>query len=130
MTSRDPRIANGIKGPTGPTGPAGAAGSWATTQTIKAENGTTYIAISSDLGKLVTLNSTANPLNVTINTSLGLTAGQRIDFVQLGTGQVVFVNSGVTLNFTPGLKLRTRYSSATLICLSSNNYLLVGDLSA
>jgi hypothetical protein len=120
----------GARGPTGVTGATGATGSWESTQTIKTETGTTYIPISSDLGKLVTLNSTANPLNVTINSSLGLTAGQRIDFVQLGTGQVVFVNGGITLNATPGLKLRARYSAATLVCLSSNNYILVGDLSA
>jgi hypothetical protein len=98
-------------------------------QVIKSETGTTYTAISSDLNKLVTLNN-SSAITVTINTSLALSAGQRIDFVQLGTGQVTFSNSSVTLNGTPGLKLRARYSSATLICLSSDNYILVGDLSA
>jgi len=126
-------VGGGIKGDTGAQGepgPAGADGGWSTAQTIKAENDATYIAISSDLGKLVTLDNAANPLNVTINSSLGLTTGQRIDFAQLGTGQVVFVASGVTLNATPGFKLRARYSAATLVCLSSNNYILIGDLSA
>jgi hypothetical protein len=98
-------------------------------QTIKPETGTTYTAISSDVNKLVTLNNSSS-ITVTIGTSLALSDGQRIDFVQLGTGQVTFSNSSVTLNGTPGLKLRARYSSATLICLSSDNYILVGDLSA
>ena len=98
-------------------------------QVIKSETGTTYTAVSSDLNKLVTLNN-SSAITVTINTSLALFPGQRIDFVQLGTGQVTFSNSSVTLNGTPGLKLRARYSSATLVCLSSNNYLLIGDLNA
>lgn len=98
-------------------------------QTIKPETGTTYTAISSDVNKLVTLNNSSS-ITVTIGTSLALSDGQRIDFAQLGAGQVTFSNSSVTLNATPGLKLRARYSSATLICLSSNNYILIGDLSA
>jgi hypothetical protein len=113
----------------GVAGPAGVDGSWATTQTLRNEITTTITAISSDLGKLVT--SLANtPVNVVIDSSLGLTTGQRIDFLQIGTGQVTFVASGVTLNATPGLKLRARYSAATLVCLTSNTYVLVGDLSA
>jgi hypothetical protein len=43
---------------------------------------------------------------------------------------VTFSASSTTVNGTPGLKLRARYSAATLICLASNTYLLVGDLSA
>ena len=107
----------------------GVAASWATTQTINAQIGTTYTPSALDLGRLVTLNN-ASAVTVTINTSLGLTAGQRIDFAQLGAGQVTFSASSTTVNGTPGLKLRARYSAATLICLSTNTYLLVGDLSA
>jgi hypothetical protein len=36
----------------------------------------------------------------------------------------------VTLNGTPDLKLRARYSAATLVCTASDTYVLVGDLSA
>jgi hypothetical protein len=98
-------------------------------QVLKAETGTEYTVITSDLNKLVTL-SNSSYVTVTIDSDLDLLEGQRIDFVQLGTGQVTFSNSSVTLNGTPGLKLRSRYSAATLICLSSDNYILVGDLSA
>jgi hypothetical protein len=122
MTNRNPAVANvdnAIKG----------IAQQINAQVIKSETGTTYTAVSSDLNKLVTLNN-SSAITVTINTSLALSAGQRIDFVQLGTGQVTFSNSSVTLNGTPGLKLRARYSSATLVCLSSNNYLLIGDLNA
>jgi hypothetical protein len=60
-----------------------------------------------------------------------LTAGQRIDFMWVGAAtSVTFSASSVTLNGTPGLKLRARYSASTLVCTASNTYVLVGDLSA
>jgi hypothetical protein len=114
----------------GVAGPPGQDASWATTQIIKQETGATpYIAESSDLGKLVTINSSSD-VTITINESLNLSAGQRIDFIRLGTGQITFAASSVTLNATPGLKLRARYSAATLICLGTDDYILIGDLSA
>jgi hypothetical protein len=69
-------------------------------------------------------------ITVTVNTSLGLVAGQSIDFLHLGGSTVTIVASGVTVNATPGLKLRTTYSSATLFCIGANSYVLIGDLSA
>lgn len=91
----------------------------------------TYNPSSFDIGKLVTLSSSsATTVNVN-DMNLFMLPGQSIDFLQLGTGQVTFVPSGIaTCNGTPGLKLRARYSAATLFCLSLNNYVLIGDLSA
>jgi hypothetical protein len=60
-----------------------------------------------------------------------LSAGNRIDFSWVGAAtSVTFAASSTTVNGTPGLKLRARYSAASLVCISSNNYILVGDLSA
>ena len=128
-----PTGATGAVGATGPTGaasnvtgPTGAAGQWNTAQTIDAKTAS-YTAASSDAGELITMDvATAN--NFTVNTSTALSAGQRIDIVQIGNGQTTVVASSVTINATPSLKLRAKYSAATLICLSSNNYVLVGDL--
>ena len=121
--------AQGPQGPQGTTGPTGAAGDWTTGQTINAQTGTTYTVVNSDNGKLVTL-SNASAITVTVNNATALSAGQRIDFAQLGAGQVTFVASAVTINGTPTLKSRTQYSAMSLICTASNVYLLVGDLSA
>jgi hypothetical protein len=86
---------------------------------------------SEDIGKLIIINRDVGGATITINSSLGLSTGQRIDFLWNGfVAAVTFSGSGVTLNGTPGLKLRARYSAATLVCLSSNNYVLIGDLSA
>jgi hypothetical protein len=78
---------------------------------------------------MVTLNS-GSALTLTVNSSLGLTAGQSIDILQLGAGQVTISASGTTVNGTPGLKLRAQYSGATVYCVGSNSYVVIGDLSA
>jgi hypothetical protein len=77
---------------------------------------------------LVTNGVTAG--TVTIGTSLGFTAGQAIDLLATGTGQITVSAGGATLAGTPGFKLRTQYSSATLFCIGTNSYVLIGDLSA
>lgn len=98
--------------------------------TVNAQTGTTYTVLASDAGKLVTL-SNASPVTATLTNTIGLSAGQRIDFLALGSGQVtVAAGSGNTLNGTPGLKLRAQYSAASLVCVSANTYVLVGDLTA
>ena len=121
----------GATGPTGNTGPAGADGSWATTQLTRSVTGSTDTPTSADNGKLITIDTTSSTVTIFINSSLGLSAGQRIDFAWLGAATAAnFSPSSTTINATPGLKLRARYSAATLLCVGSNSYLLVGDLSA
>jgi hypothetical protein len=77
----------------------------------------------------VLINSSSN-LDVTVGGSLDLSVGQRIDIVRLGTGTVTVVASSTTVNATPGLKLRARYSAATLLCVGTDDYILLGDLAA
>lgn len=121
-------------GPTGPTGPAGSAGptgpqgQWDTPQTFSAQTGS-YTLITSDAGKAVTFDS-ASAVNCTINGTLDLQVGQRIDVIQLGAGQVTFVASSATVNATPGLKVRARYSAATVLCVAADSYIVMGDLVA
>jgi hypothetical protein len=52
--------------------------------------------------------------------------------MQFGTGQVTFTaGSGVTLSSAGGkLKTNVRYSSATVLCVASGSYVLIGDLAA
>jgi hypothetical protein len=111
----------------GPTGPAGAPGDWATAQILNTQT-SSYALVSSDVGKLVSLNS-SGALALTLNTGTIFATGARIDLLQLGAGQIT-VGGTATINGTPSLKLRTQYSAATLICLASNSYVLVGDLAA
>lgn len=55
--------------------------------------------------------------------------GTTIDIIQTGTGQVtIAAGDGVTINATPGLKLRAQWSSATLLKRAANTWLVYGDL--
>jgi hypothetical protein len=104
---------------------------WLSSQTIKTPTITSnaYAAISEDNGALLLLDNSSTAMTLNINTGLGLSPGQRIDIIQTGAGQVT-IGGTATINGTPGLKLRARYSSVTLICVSTNAYIAVGDLSA
>lgn len=85
-----------------------------------------YTTASTDAGN--TINSTGSAITVTVNNNL--TAGQRIDFVQTGSGQITFAaGSGVSLaSKNSKLKTAGQYSAATILCLASGSYILVGDL--
>lgn len=89
------------------------------------QTGTTYTLAASDVNKLVTLNN-ANPITVTVPSSV-FTQGQQVNIQQIGAGQVTVATSGTTVTGT-GTKLRAQYSAATLLCTSSNNFTLIGDL--
>lgn len=102
---------------------------------INAQTGTTYTLVAGDAQKLVTLsNGSAITLTIASNATQALPVGTQITISQFGAGQVTVVGAvspnPVTVNATPGLKLRTQYSTATLIQVSTDNWLMVGDLSA
>jgi hypothetical protein len=99
------------------------------TFTVNAQTGTTYTLASTDVNNLVTASNTG-AITVTIPASV-FTVGQSVNVVQLGAGQVSFAaGSGATVYSTPGLKLRAQYSIATVACIATNTFLLVGDLTA
>lgn len=57
--------------------------------------------------------------------------GTQIHILNIGSGTITVAGgSGVTLNGTPGLKLRAQWSSATIIKRASNTWVIVGDLAA
>ena len=69
--------------------------------------------------------------NQTITIPNGVfSVGEQINVAALGDGLVTIDSDGTTvLNATPGTVLRTKYSSATIICIATNTFLIVGDLS-
>jgi len=120
-------------GNTGPQGTKGDKGEFVALS-VNQQTDTTYSLVSSDAFKVVTFaNTSAVTVTVPTNDSQPFANGTTIHFVQTGAGQVTFTNTGsssVLLNATPGLKFRAQYSSASLINLGTNNWVLVGDLSA
>jgi hypothetical protein len=91
-----------------------------------------YTAVLADAGKLVEIsNASANNFTVPLNSSVAYPIGTQINILQTGAGQTTVVaTGGVTINATPGLKLRAQWSSATLIKRGTDTWVLVGDLSA
>ena len=99
--------------------------------TLNAQTGTTYTTVAGDKNKLVTLTN-ASAITLTLPPSV-YSAGQQIHFAQLGAGQVTFAQgSGVTINSTGATstapKIRVQYGTATAICISSNTFLVIGDI--
>jgi len=99
--------------------------------TFNAQTGTTYSLVSGDVNKLVTL-SNAGAITLTVPNGV-FTTGQQINIQQIGVGQVTVVSDGTTVLTSTGATstapaLRSRYSAATIICTSSNNFTVIGDI--
>jgi hypothetical protein len=101
---------------------------------VTTDTSTAYTTVLSDNGKLITL-SNASAITATIppNSSVAYPVGAQLNFVQLGVGQVTFTQgAGVTIVSTGATasapKTRARYSSATAIQTSANNWLVAGDI--
>ena len=91
--------------------------------------GTTYNLASGDVNKLVRFDN-ANTVTVTIPANV-FTAGQQVNVQRVGAGQVQMVQgANVTIASYAGTgpDLRSQYSAATVICTSSNNFTVIGDL--
>lgn len=95
-----------------------------------AQTGTSYTTVLSDLGKNVELNNTSSiTLTVPPSSSVNYPVGSQISLLQTNVGQVTVTGGvGVTINATPGFKLRAQWSSATLIKRSTDTWVLVGDV--
>ena len=111
----------------------GSAASWANVDiTISTATGTTYTPAVTDVNKLVQLNNAAS-ITVTVPASV-FSAGQQVNIQQTGAGQVTVQGDGTTVLTSTGAsgpapKTRAQYSAATIVCTSSNNFTVIGDLS-
>jgi len=75
--------------------------------------------------------SFAGELTILPDSLKNFPVGSSFDVLQVGTGQLTIVaGNGVTVNATPGLKLRTQWSSATIFKRAENTWVVFGDLSA
>lgn len=99
---------------------------------INAQTGTSYNLVANDANNTwVTCNNAAA---ITVNVPANVfSVGDTINVQQIGAGQVTFAQSGTTITSTGATasapKLRTQYASATIICVASNTFTIVGDIS-
>ena len=97
-----------------------------------AQTGTSYTLVLTDAGKLVTLsNAAAITLTIPTEASVAFAVNTRIDIVQIGAGQVTVGGAGVTIrSVSSRLKLSSQYSGATLWKKATNEWYLIGDITA
>ena len=73
----------------------------------------------------------ATTITIPLNSAVAFPVGTSLDILQTSTGQVTIAgDAGVTVNSTPGLKLRTQWSSATLFKRATDTWVVFGDLTA
>ena len=91
-----------------------------------------YTLVLADKNKIVEIsNASANTLTVPPNSSVAFPVGSQINVLQTGAGQTtITAGAGVTINGTPGLKVRAQWSYVTLIKRATDTWVAVGDLSA
>lgn len=93
-----------------------------------------YELTASDAGKIIIMNvnSGSSVLTIPLQTTGQFADNTRIDILQIGSVQTSISNAvGVTLNSkNSNKKLSGAFSAATLIRISSDNWVLIGDLSA
>ena len=95
---------------------------------------TTSITLSSSYVKdsfVSVASATAATITIPADATYNYPVGSSITFQAAGAGQVSFVlASGVTGQYTPGLKLRSQWSVATIQKVAANTWAIYGDLSA
>jgi hypothetical protein len=92
-----------------------------------------YTLVAADKDKMVEMGvGSANTLTVPLNSTIAYPIGTKITVVQTGTGQTTITPAtvGVTINGTPGLKLRAQWSAVTLVKRGTDTWVAFGDLTA
>ena len=100
--------------------------------TISQKTANYTLAALTERDSMIEMNSaSATTLTVPTNATLAYPVGTTIDILRVGAGAVdVAAAAGVTINATPGLKLRAQWSSATLMKRATDTWVLLGDLMA
>jgi len=119
----------GTQGPAGANGATGPSGD--PTLVINAQT-SSYTLVLADASKLVEVsNASANTVTIPLNSSVAFPTGTQVNILQTGAGQTTIAGTaGVTVNATPGAKLRAQWSACTVIKRATDTWVIVGDLSA
>jgi hypothetical protein len=90
-----------------------------------------YTLIAGDANKFITV-SDAGTLTITVPSGV-FTAGQQVNVQRIGAGAVQIRNNGTSVLTSTGAtsgapNLRAQFSACTIICTSSNNFTVIGDI--
>lgn len=90
-----------------------------------------YTLLVTDVSKLIRMNvSSSNNLTIPTNTLAPIEVGEQLLVTQWGAGQTtILASSGVTIRSADAkVALRGQYSTAALIKVGTNEWLLSGDI--
>jgi hypothetical protein len=93
------------------------------------------ITAAADSGKTIQFTSGSATV-VTVNASTDLLAGARVDIIADGAGELTVTADGATIkaaeiSTTSGsFTIGTQYSAATLLCVATDEYRLIGNITA
>jgi hypothetical protein len=102
---------------------------------IEAQTGTTYTTVLDDNGKLITLTNAASiAVTIPLNSSVAYPVGAQLNMAQMGAGQVTVSGAGgitiVSKSATDSApNARAQYSTLTAVQTSTDNWLVMGDIS-
>jgi len=86
-----------------------------------------YTLVAGDANRVVTFSATTT---VTIPASV-FSVGDQINILQTGSGQITIAGPSVTLRSESSrLKTRAQYAMATVICIASNEFVVLGNVVA
>jgi hypothetical protein len=98
---------------------------------LKTDTTTSYTCILDDADKMITLNNgSAVTVTIPANSSVPYPIGTKLNFMQLGAGQVTVTITSDTLNYdaTLSAKLNGQYAVATALKITSTSWVLFGNL--
>jgi hypothetical protein len=90
-----------------------------------------YTLVAGDVNKFITV-SDAGTLTITVPSGV-FTTGQQVNIQRIGAGAVQIRNNGTSVLTSTGATsgapdLRAQFSACTIICTSSNNFTVIGDI--
>jgi hypothetical protein len=88
-----------------------------------------YTLQGSDANKMIEMTEVST-LTIPNDSTYNFPIGTYIEVLQTTSNQVTIAGDGFTPNATPGLKLRSQWSSASLIKRAANSWVVLGDLKA
>jgi hypothetical protein len=89
-----------------------------------------YVAVLGDANNIVTMSvASANTFTIPPHSSVAFPVGTTLTVIQIGAGQVTMTaGAGVTMTNPSSATTRVRWSTVSAIQISSDNWVLAGDL--
>jgi len=105
--------------------------------TLTSSTATTYTIATADRYKTLVFNN-ATAGTITVGTATAFIAGERVDIVRDGTATLTVTRDGTATTFwgagagtaTTSYTIDQRYSAASVLCVGTNSYRIIGNIKA